>query len=184
MIGFFQLKTAKVMAGTAALNPDLFDFIESLEREENKYSATTTTTATATTASNNTNIVDTISDSSSITSNQDFQPADVWQDIATALSNWTQRILDVESRCDNKAASFRQTIEESLRRQQLDGFLNHQDISELRYITDLWANLLQAISCYTIGCASVKRDIITYLLELHTLRQINGNLFIETCLKL
>ena len=165
------------MAGTAAPNPDLFDFIESLEREE-KYSTDTAA------APNNINIDDTISDSSSITSNRDSQTADVWQDIAEALNNWTQRILDVESRYNNKAASFRQTIEESLRRKQLDGFLNHQDISELRYIADLWTNLLQVISCYTVGCASVKRDIITYLLELHTLRQISSNLFIETCLKL
>ena len=91
----------------------------------------------------------------------------------------------VESRYNNKAATFRQTIEESLRRQQLDGFLNHNDVSELRYIADLWMNLLQATSCYTIGCTFVKRDIITYLLEeLHSLGQINKSLFIETCLKL
>ena len=166
------------MAAAATPNPDLVDFIARLEREENKYSTVTTA------APNNINIEDTISDSSSITSNRDTQTADVWQDIATALNVWTQRILDEESRCNNKASSFRQTIEESLRRQQLDGFLNHQDISELRYIANLWTNLLQAISCYTVGCASVKRDIITYLLELHISRQINSSLFIEACLKL
>ena len=38
LIWFFQLKTVKVMAG--APDPDLFDFIGSLEREE-KYSTTT-----------------------------------------------------------------------------------------------------------------------------------------------
>ena len=161
----------------SAPNPDLFDFIESLEMEE-KYSTKTAA------APNHINIDDTISDSSSITSNRDSQSADVWQDIATALNNWTQRISDVDSRCNNKTASFRQTIEESLRRQQLDGFLDHNDLCELRHIADLWTSLLQAISCYTVGCASVKRDIITYLLELHTLWQINSNLFIETCLKL
>ena len=168
----------KVMAAAAAPNPDLFDFIESLEREEKKYSTLTIAEP------NNINIDDTISDSSSITSNRDSQIVDVWQNIATALNNWTQRILDVDSRCNSKAASFRQTIEESLRRQQLDGFLNHQDISELRYIANMWTNLLQAVSCYTVRCASAKRGIITYLLELHTLRQISSNLFIETCLKL
>ena len=60
------------MAG--APNPDLFDFIERLEREE-KYSTDTTAA---------------ISDSSSITSNRDSQTADVWQDIATALNTLTQ----------------------------------------------------------------------------------------------
>ena len=169
------------MAAALPADPDLFDFIESLEREE-KYSTTTTTDAAA--ATNNTNIDDTISDSSSIISNQDPETVDVWEDIATALNNWTQQILDVESRCNNKAATFRQTIEESLKRQQLDGFLSYHDLSELRYIADLWTNLLQTTSCYTIGCTFVKRDIITYLLELHSLGQINKSLFIETCLKL
>ena len=176
-----------VAAAAAALpaDTDLFDFIESLEREE-KFAPTTTAAAVdTTTAPNNTNIDDTISDSSSIISNRDFQSSgDVWNDIEEALNNWTQRILTVESIYNNKTASFRQIIEQSLQRQQLDGFLNHQDISELRYITNLWINLLQSISCYTIGCASVKKDIITYSLELHVLGQINRNLFIETCLKL
>ena len=172
------------MAG--ASNPDLFDFIESLEREE-KYSTTAATTAAAL---NNTNIDDTaISDSassaSSVIGDQDLdETADVWQDIADALHNWYERILSIESRYTNKITNFRKTIEESLTRQQLDGFLNHQDVSEIRHISSVWTNLLQATSCYTVGCISVKRDIITYLLELHTLGQINQHLFIETCLQL
>ena len=179
---FFHFKTLKRMdVATVALpaDTDLFDFIESLEREE-KFVATTTAAAV-----DNTTVDATISDSSSTINNRDFQSSsDILNDIVDALNNWSQRILDVEGRCNNNIASFRQTIEHSLHRQQLDGFLNHHDISELRYIADLWVNLLQSISCYTIGCASVKRDIITYLLELHVLGQINSNLFIETCLKL
>ena len=94
-----------------------------------------------------------------------------------------QRILDTESR---RATSedFRQRIVESIRRQQLDGFLTARDLTELRYIADLWVNLLNATSCYTLGCVFVKRDIITYLLELNSLRQIASSLIIETCLKL
>ena len=107
---------------------------------------------------------------------------DVWQDIADALNNWTQRILDTESR---RATSerFRQTIEESLR-EQVDGFLTAHDLADLRYIADLWTNLLNATSCYTVGCVFVKRDIIIYLLELYSLRQITSCVFIETWLKL
>ena len=178
-----------VIATAAALptvDTDLFDFIESLEREE-KFTPTATAAAAAAVDTTTTDAA-VISDfsSSSTINNRDFQSSssDIWNDIATALNNWTQRILDVESIYNNKVTNFRQTIEQSLQRQQLDGFLNHQDVSELRYITDLWINLLQSISCYTIGCASVKKDIITYLLELHVLGQINSELFIETCLKL
>ena len=148
---------------------DLFDFIENLGKEEQDL----TTTAAA--------VID--ADDATV-SNQEYQQVDVWNDIADALNNWSKRILLVESRYNNKVASFRKTIEESLKRQQLDGFLNHQDVSEIRYITNVWTNLLEATSCYTVGFVFVKRDIITYLLELHTLSQINKNLFIETCLQL
>ena len=43
---------------------------------------------------------------------------------------------------------------------QLVGFLTTHDITELRYITDLWVNLMNAISCFTVGCVFVKRDMI------------------------
>ena len=52
-------------------------------------------------------------------------------------------------------------------------------------ITDVWIKLLNAVSSYyRIGHEFVKRDSITLLLELYTLRQINSCLSIETCLKL
>ena len=101
----------------------------------------------------------------------------------TDLEAWPQRILDTESR-GATSEDFRETIDESLRRQHLDGFLTAHDIIELQYIADLWGNLLNATSCYTVGCVFVKRDKITYLLELYSLRQITSILFIETCLKL
>ena len=108
---------------------------------------------------------------------------DTWTDIEEALRRWTNQIVDAESRYES-TATFRGKIEASLRRQQLDGFLTPQDISELRYIANIWVNLLNCTSSYTIGCEFVKRDIITYLLELYNLRQITDRLFIETCLRL
>ena len=108
---------------------------------------------------------------------------DAWTDIGEALHRWTEQVLDAETRRE-KTASFRESIEASLQRQQLDGFLTTHDISELRYIADLWTNLLNCTSSYTIGCKFVKRDIISYLLELYKLRQISDRLFIETCLQL
>ena len=157
------------------LDTDLFNFIENFEKKEDK-------------KTNSADVVVTVSDSSSSSSstlnNQEVQSGDVWEDISEALNTWTQQILDVESRWNKQTSNFQQTIEESLTRQQLDGFLNYQDLSELRYIARLWINLLQSISCYTVGCTSVRRDIITHLLELHSLQQINSCLFIETCLKL
>lgn len=123
-------------------------------------------------------------DSSNIVSpTPEVHQTNIWGDIEEALHRWTERILDAESRYE-KTASFREHLEASLRRQQLDGFLNYQDIAELRHVANLWINLLNCTSSYTIGCEFVKRDIITYLLELYNLRQIDECLFIETCLNL
>ena len=108
---------------------------------------------------------------------------DVWTYIKNALNEWTQRVIDAEARHE-RSVNIRRTIEDSLYRQQLDGFLAPQDISELRYITDVWIKLLDAVSCYTIGCEFAKRDVITFLLELYSLKQISKTLFIEVCLKL
>ena len=93
------------------------------------------------------------------------------------------KILDAESRFEN-AASFRENIEVSLRRPELDGLLNYQDIAELKHVTNIWMGLMNCVSSYRVGCAFVKRDIITYLIELYNLRQITKSLVVETCLEL
>ena len=108
---------------------------------------------------------------------------DVWSGIRDAFNAWSHDILDAEDRF-KRTVNFRTSIEESIYRQQLDGFLTYQDIGELKYITDVWVKLLNALNCYGVGCDFVKRDIFTFLLELYTLRQINRDLFIETCLRL
>ena len=108
---------------------------------------------------------------------------EVWLDISHAFDGWIQRILDTEA-CHQTATTLQENIEDYLRRQQLDGLLNHHDIAELRYIADVWTKLQNSIACYKIGCEFLKRDIITYLLELHKLRQISDSILIEACLAL
>ena len=144
-----------------APDTNLFDFIESLGKAEE---------------------VEEQEKAAAAASELKADDCDVWQDIASALENWTQRILDVESR-HSKSADFRQRIEESLIRQQKDGLLSYYDLDELRYVADLWKNLLDATSCYAVGCA-VKKDIITSLLDLHSLKQITSSVFVNACLKL
>ena len=68
--------------------------------------------------------------------NREEESADVWTDIAAAMNQWAQRILDAETR-HSRTISFRENIEASLQRQQLDGFLNHNDMAELSCIADL-----------------------------------------------
>ena len=130
-------------------------------------------------------VKDAAADTTSISSTTSTSPAspasdEVWDGIADALECWTQRILDAETR-HSQSDDFHQRVEESLTRQHLDGFLNAHD---LRYIAELWKQLLDASSSYAIDCDFMKRDILTLLLELHSLRPISSSLFIETSLKL
>ena len=58
------------------------------------------------------------------------EKAVVWLNITNALDNWTVKIIDAETR-HSKSLDFRQIIEESLRRQQQDGFLTHYDLADV-----------------------------------------------------
>ena len=91
--------------------------------------------------------------------------------------------MDAESLRD-RTEDIRLKIENSIHRQQIDGFLSHFAAAELRYVGDLWIRLLHAIASFDIGCTFTKRDILSLLLELYTLNQLSKNVFVETCLKL
>ena len=111
------------------------------------------------------------------------EESSAWNDIYEALDRWSQSILDAESLRD-KTEDIRLKIENSIHRQQIDVFLSHFDAAELRYVGDLWIRLLHAIATFDIGCTFTKRDILTLLLELYTLNQLNKDVFVETFLKL
>ena len=115
--------------------------------------------------------------------NDENETSNIWNDIASALNDWTQKLLETETSYF-KTETFKEAIETSLQRQQLDGFINTQDHAELTYIKDLWINLLNSISTYNSGCIFVKRDIITFLFGLYKERQITESVFINTCLQL
>ena len=92
--------------------------------------------------------------------------------------------MDTEIRQRNKCDTFRQRIGGALNRMQGDGMLNRYDIDELQYVADLWTHLLSAASCYTVGGSFAKRDIITLLLDLYSLKQVTRELVVEACLQL
>jgi len=108
---------------------------------------------------------------------------DLWQNIADAAYNWSRRIVDAES-LHARSTDFRSGIENSIYRLQLDGFLSTHDVGELRYTTDLWVELLNSLSSYLIGCVFLKRNIISLLLKLYSVKQISEELFIQTCVNL
>ena len=108
---------------------------------------------------------------------------DLWQNIADAAYNWSRRIVDAES-LHARSTDFRSGIENSIYRLQLDGFLSTHDVGELRYTTDLWVELLNSLSSYLMGCVFLKRNIISLLLKLYSVKQISEELFIQTCVNL
>jgi len=108
---------------------------------------------------------------------------DIWQIIADAANDWSRRIVDAEC-LHARSTDFRSGVESSLYRHQLDGFLSIRDVGELRYTTDLWVELLNSLSSYLVGCVFLKRNVISLLLKLYSVKQISEELFIETCLKL
>ena len=107
----------------------------------------------------------------------------IWQNIANAAYNWSYRIVDAE-RLHAKSTDFRSDMENSIYRLQLDGLLSTHDVSELRYITDQWVELLNSLSSYLMGCVFLKKNIISSLLKLYSMKQLSEEIFIDTCLKL
>ena len=108
---------------------------------------------------------------------------DIWQIIADAANDWSHRIVDAEC-LHGRSTDFRSNVESSLYRQQLDGFLSISDVGDLRHTSDLWVELLNSLSSYLVGCVFLKRNVISLLLKLYSVKQISEELFIETCLKL
>ena len=113
----------------------------------------------------------------------DKRQNDIWQNIANAAYDWSRCIVDAES-LHARSTDFRSGIENSIYRLQLDGLLSTHDIGELRYITDQWVELLNSLSSYLMGCVFLKKNIISLLLKLYSVKQISEEIFIETCLKL
>ena len=106
---------------------------------------------------------------------------DIWADISDALDSWMKCIIVAESRHNNINISIDQRIEQSIHRMLEDGLLDVCDAHELRFIGDSWLRLLNAYSCYSIGCITYKRDIVSALLDLFSAKQISRDLFINIC---
>ena len=107
----------------------------------------------------------------------------VLSDIVIALDSWTEQIIDAESRI-KKTQDIRKSVLDSLNRQVLDGLISEQDSIELEYICDLWINLYKSFLCKSSGADFADRDVLTYLLELYTLKQISKKFFINIALEL
>ena len=108
---------------------------------------------------------------------------DVLSDIVVALESWTDRIVDAESRI-KKTQDIRKDVQDSLNRQVLDGLISEQDSIELEYTCNLWINLYKTFLLKSAGVEFSDQDVLTYLLELYSLKQISKKFFINIALEL
>ena len=109
--------------------------------------------------------------------------ATILEDIREALESWSLRIFDVETQIQG-VTDLRESIVNSLKRQVLDGLISESDSFELEYVADLWIKLYKSFLCKCIGADFSDRDVLTYLLELFTLKQISKEFFIQVSLQL
>ena len=104
----------------------------------------------------------------------------VWIEISNIMQAWTQRILDVDTEF-SRTSDLQQLIGESLQRQLLDGLLSDWEVNELKYVGGLWADLSNTVSCYSLGARGLKGRLISILLELYSMKQIDRLMFIDIC---
>ena len=123
---------------------------------------------------------------SAATSTQTIRDEDDWgilQTISDALESWSQRVCNLETIC-KRTSDFHQKVVNCLQGQLIDGLISQQDVKELEYAADLWQKLYITYNCKILGCEFSTRDVLTYLLELYSLKQISQDFFIEVALKL
>ena len=102
-------------------------------------------------------------------------------DLNTTFNAWMSNVLDNEA---GRTSDLKKKITESLSRQLHDGLISYHEYVDMEYIGGMWIKLLLLIKSYNLGCASIKKEIASLLVELFELKQISKNLLIETILQL
>lgn len=118
-----------------------------------------------------------------LSSSSEAAETDIWIDIAHAFDSWMTRIIDVEPRISTHHLFKEQRLDQAIQQMVGDGLIGTCDARELRFIGDSWIRLLNAYSCYSIGCRSYKRDIISTLIDLFSTKQIAKTFFLNICEK-
>ena len=99
----------------------------------------------------------------------------------------TNSIFNLETHL-NRNSSITENIAHTLNRHVQDGLIGCRDADELKYISYVWVRLLDNLSLHhDLGrnrCPAGIKEIISWLLKLYTIKQINDHIFIETYLEL
>ena len=102
-------------------------------------------------------------------------------DLNTTFNVWMSNVIDSEA---GRTTDLKKKITESLNRQLQDGLISYHEYVDMEYICGIWIKLLLLIKSYNLGCTSIKKDIVSLLVELFELKQIQRSLLIEIILQL
>ena len=102
----------------------------------------------------------------------------ILEDITQALDIWSEKLLDVEIKIKN-IDIYRENVINDLQRNVDHGLISAMDKEEMERITNLWVELYRTILFCSIGCEYTTKDIISYLLELFTSKQITREVFVD-----
>ena len=120
-------------------------------------------------------------DSAAATQTIKDEDQDILQTISEALENWSQHVCNLET-ISKRTSDFHEKAVNCLQDQMIKGLISHQDVKELEYVADLWQKLYITYNCKILGCEFSTCDVLTYLLELYSLKQISKQFFIEVVL--
>ena len=103
----------------------------------------------------------------------------VWEDITYALDDWLQKISVLEER-QKQVNSLQERINRTLQQIQIEGLLPIYDFERLRYIGQVWNDLISLLS----SPEKDKRLIVYNLLRLYESGQVSMQLFTEVVIQL
>ena len=124
----------------------------------------------------------------SVTAKDETSPPDIvttWMDISDAFDNWLTCLIDTDHRIcipgrSLKGDQIKQTIDDMLEY----GLIDVSAANDLLHVGNLWLRLMNAHTLYKAGCISYKRDVVSLLMDLYTVKQIGKELCIDICVKL
>ena len=103
----------------------------------------------------------------------------VWDDITYALDGWLQKISVLEER-QRQVYDLQERINRTLQQIQIEGLLPIYDFERLRYIGQVWSDLISLLS----SPEKDKRLVVYNLLRLYESGQVSVQLFTEVVIQL
>lgn len=100
------------------------------------------------------------------------------QSIINHLNIFEERLIDSEHKLERSSETDRR-IEQILSRQLQDGLVSYIEYVNLNHIKLLWTSTSRALATHSIGCKSSRRQILTNLIELYTLKEIERDVFLD-----